>query len=81
MHVELSLPPLFRGEAARNGVDPFAQAVSTAALGCDPGLIVHNSGGAEAAAPGAIDPQATGPVEVDRNLGRRQRAQRIGKAE
>ncbi|MEM7211977.1 MAG: biotin/lipoate--protein ligase family protein [Pseudomonadota bacterium] len=43
--VELSFPPLFRGEATPFGVDPFAKAVSTAALGCDPGLIVHNEGG------------------------------------
>ncbi len=45
MHAELSFPPLFRGEAAAFGVDPFAQAISTASLGCEPGLIVHNSGG------------------------------------
>ena len=43
--VDLSFPPLFRGEAAPHGVDPFARAVSTAALGCDPGLIVYNEGG------------------------------------
>lgn len=43
--VDLSFPPLFRGETAPHGIDPFAQAISTAALGCDPGLIVHNEGG------------------------------------
>lgn len=43
--VDLSFPPLFRGETAPPAVDPFAQAISTAALGCDPGLIVHNEGG------------------------------------
>jgi len=61
MHVELSLPPLFRGEAAPNGVDPFAQAVSIAALGCDPGLIVHNSGGTELSAALVLAPDA--PLE------------------
>lgn len=45
MHAELSLPPLFRSEAAPAGVDPFARAVSGATLGCDPGLIVHNTAG------------------------------------
>ncbi len=43
--IDLTFPPLFRGETARVGVDPFAQAISTAALGCNPGLIVHNEGG------------------------------------
>lgn len=43
--VDIAFPPLFRGETARVGVDPFAQAISTAALGCEPGLIVHNEGG------------------------------------
>lgn len=42
---DLSFPPLFRGELAPVGMDPLAQAVSTAALGCDAGLIVHNAGG------------------------------------
>lgn len=40
-----SFPPLFRGERAPEGLDPFAQAVSTAALGCDAGLIVHRADG------------------------------------
>jgi biotin-(acetyl-CoA carboxylase) ligase len=43
--VDLSFPPLLRGEAAQPGIDPFGQAVSRAVMGCDPGLIVHNEGG------------------------------------
>lgn len=43
--VDLSFPPLFRGETTPPGVDPFAKAIATATLGCDPGLIVHNDGG------------------------------------
>lgn len=43
--IDISFPPLFRGEAARPGVDPFAQAISAAALGCEPGLIIYNEGG------------------------------------
>lgn len=35
-----SFPPLFRGEAVRASIDPFAKAVSLAGLGCDPGQIV-----------------------------------------
>ncbi len=61
MDVELSLPPLFRGEAAPDGVDPFAQAVSIAARGCDPGLIVHSSGGAVLSAALVLAPEA--PLE------------------
>ena len=59
--VDISFPPLFRGEAARPGVDPFAQAVSTAALGCDPGLIVHNEGGETMTAALVLAPDA--PLE------------------
>lgn len=59
--VELSFPPLFRGEATPFGVDPFARAVSTAALGCDPGLIVHNEGGDTLAAALVLAPDA--PLE------------------
>lgn len=36
-----SFPPLFRGEAASPGVDPFAKAIAAAIIGTDPGLIVH----------------------------------------
>lgn len=42
---DLSFPPLFSGEAAPAGMDPFAKAIAAATLGCDPGLIVHNEGG------------------------------------
>lgn len=59
--VDLSFPPLFRGEAAPFGVDPFAKAVSTAALGCDPGLIVHNQGGRSLQAALVLAPDA--PLE------------------
>ena len=34
-----TLPPLLRGEGLRAGIDPFAKAVSAAALGADPGLV------------------------------------------
>lgn len=33
-------PPMFRGEALRANLDPFAKAISTAMRGIDPGLIV-----------------------------------------
>ena len=56
--IDISFPPLFRGEAARPGVDPFAQAISTAALGCDPGLIVHNEGGETMVAALVLAPDA-----------------------
>lgn len=56
--VDLSFPPLFRGETAPPGVDPFAQAISTAALGCDPGLIVHNEGGDQMIAALVLAPDA-----------------------
>ena len=59
--VDLTFPPLFRGEAAPFGVDPFAKAVSTAALGCDPGLIVHNQGGEALQAALVLAPDA--PLE------------------
>ena len=59
--VDLSFPPLFRGEAAPHGVDPFARAVSTAALGCDPGLIVYNEGGDRLKAALVLAPDA--PLE------------------
>lgn len=59
--VDLSFPPLFRGEAAPFGVDPFAKAVSRAALGCDPGLIVHNQGGETLVAALVLAPDA--PLE------------------
>lgn len=36
-----SFPPLFHGQAAGTGVDPFEKAVSMAVVGCDPGLVVH----------------------------------------
>lgn len=36
-----SFPPLFRGETAKGGVDPFAKAISAAIVGTDPGLIIH----------------------------------------
>ncbi|MEM9145837.1 MAG: DUF4444 domain-containing protein [Pseudomonadota bacterium] len=55
---DLTFPPLFRGEAAPTGVDPFAKAISTAALGCDPGLIVHNTGGDDLAAALVLAPDA-----------------------
>lgn len=58
MLVDLSFPPLMRGEAAPFGVDPMAQAVSTAALGCDPGLIVHNAGGQTLSAALVLAPEA-----------------------
>lgn len=35
-----SFPPLFRGEAAPSGTDPFDKAVAAALIGCDPGLVV-----------------------------------------
>jgi biotin-(acetyl-CoA carboxylase) ligase len=34
-----SFPPLLRGEEIPHGMDPFAKAVASAALGTDPGLI------------------------------------------
>ena len=34
-----SFPPLLRGEETPHGMDPFAKAVASAALGTDPGLI------------------------------------------
>lgn len=36
-----TFPPLFRNEAASEGVDPFTKAISTAIIGVDPGLIIH----------------------------------------
>ena len=36
-----SFPPLFHGEAASPGTDPFAKAIAAAIIGTDPGLIVH----------------------------------------
>lgn len=57
----LSFPPLFRGELAGAGLDPFAQAVSTAALGCDAGLIVHNAGGPTLSAALVLAPEV--PLE------------------
>jgi len=36
-----SFPPLFRGDAAEAGIDPFTKAMSAAIVGTDPGLIVH----------------------------------------
>ena len=56
--IDLSFPPLFRGETAPPGIDPFAQAISTAALGCDPGLIVHNEGGDQMIAALVLAPDA-----------------------
>ncbi len=43
--VDLSFPPLLRGEPVLEGVDPLGHAVSRAVMGCDPGLIVHNESG------------------------------------
>ncbi len=34
-----TFPPLLRGEEVTGGMDPFAKAVASAALGCDPGLV------------------------------------------
>lgn len=34
-----TFPPLLKGEETLHGIDPFAQAVATATLGTDPGLI------------------------------------------
>ena len=39
---EPSLPPLFTGERAGAGVDPFAKAISASITGVDPGLVVYN---------------------------------------
>lgn len=39
---EPSFPPLFRGERAGEGVDPFSKAVSASIIGVDPGLVVYN---------------------------------------
>ena len=55
---ELSFPPLFRGESAPFGADPFAKAVASAAMGSDPGLIVHNGGGEQRAAALVLAPEA-----------------------
>ena len=55
----LSFPPLFRGEAAPRGVEPFAKAVSAATLGCDPGLIVHGEGGDKLTAALVLAPECT----------------------
>ncbi|MEM7544668.1 MAG: DUF4444 domain-containing protein [Pseudomonadota bacterium] len=55
---DLSFPPLFRGEAAPDGMDPMAKAVSAAVLGCDPGLIVHNKGGDTLSAALVLTPEA-----------------------
>lgn len=38
---EPDFPPLFRGEAAGIGADPFAKAIAAATIGVDPGLIVY----------------------------------------
>lgn len=35
-----TFPPLLKGEEATQGTDPFEKAVSSALLGCDPGLVV-----------------------------------------
>lgn len=43
--VDISFPPLMRGEAVQPGVDPFGHATVRAMMGCDPGLVVHNEGG------------------------------------
>ena len=40
-----TFPPLLRGEEASAGLDPFDKAVSAAAIGTDPGLIVYDLGG------------------------------------
>ncbi len=39
---EPSLPPLFRGEKAGEGVDPFTKAISASITGVDPGLVVYS---------------------------------------
>lgn len=38
---EPDFPPLFRGEAAGAGMDPFVKAIAAATIGVDPGLIVY----------------------------------------
>lgn len=58
---DLSFPPLFRGEAAPDGVAPMVKAISAAALGCDPGLIVHNTSGDVLSAALVLAPEA--PLE------------------
>lgn len=59
--VDLSFPPLMRGEAAPFGVAPFARAVAAASLDTDPGLIVHNAGGDVLSAALVLGPEA--PLE------------------
>lgn len=36
-----AFPPLLRGEAAGDGIDPFAKATSAAIVGTDPGLVIY----------------------------------------
>lgn len=36
-----TFPPLFHEEVAGTGVDPFTKAISSATIGCNPGLIIH----------------------------------------
>ena len=43
--VDISFPPLLRGEPVQAGVDPMGHACARATMGCDPGLVVHNEGG------------------------------------
>ena len=38
-----TFPPLMSGQAVAPGIDPFAKACALAALGSDPGVIVHNT--------------------------------------
>jgi biotin-(acetyl-CoA carboxylase) ligase len=56
-----SFPPLLRGEETVPGMDPFAKAVASAALGTDPGLIVWQPGEAGLHAALVLAPEA--PLE------------------
>jgi len=53
-----NFPPLMRGERARTGVDPVLRAAATAETGCDPGLVVYNSGGDTLSAALVLAPEA-----------------------
>jgi BirA family biotin operon repressor/biotin-[acetyl-CoA-carboxylase] ligase len=53
-----SFPPLLRGEEAMPGMDPFAKAVASAALGTDPGLICWADDPARLSAAIVLAPEA-----------------------
>ena len=56
---EPSFPPLFRGEQAGAGVDPFTKAISASITGVDPGLVVYNVEPHRLRAAMVLTPEAT----------------------